>query len=157
MLVYFPFISENFAPKLSKSLHPNAPPTTDHPLHEPPSTGDHADPASGNLRSGFHPKILLAISIFPRPTPATNSVNHCRPRPRRPTRAGRRSRISLLSVSLAESLSLPIAGCPSRRISLSIAGCLSRWISLSLSLSLSLVAFWVCATLGSEVGGFVNL
>jgi len=130
MLVYFPFISENFAPKLSKSLHPNAPPTTDHPLHEPPSTGDHADPASGNLRSGFHPKILLAISIFPRPTPATNSVNHCRPRPRRPTRAGRRSRISLRTVSLHSRMSL------SPDLSLSIAGCLSRWISLSLSLSL---------------------
>jgi hypothetical protein len=143
MLVYFPFISENFAPKLSKSLHPNAPPTTDHPLHEPPSTGDHADPVSGNLRSGFHPKILLAIPIFPRPTPATNSVNHCRPRPRRPTRAGRRSRISLLSVSLAESLSLHSRMSLSPDLSLHSRLSISLDLSLSLSLLSGSVLLWV--------------
>jgi hypothetical protein len=143
MLVYFPFISENFAPKLSKSLHPNAPPTTDHPLHEPPSTGDHADPVSGNLRSGFHPKILLAIPIFPRPTPATSSVNHCRPRPRRPTRAGRRSRISLLSVSLAESLSLHSRMSLSPDLSLHSRLSISLDLSLSLSLLSGSVLLWV--------------
>jgi hypothetical protein len=112
--VHFPSVSENFCPNQNlqtQTLRPQH--TAAHASQQPPSTGDHADPTSCDLRSGFHPKILLAISIFPLPCPTLPNAGHKQHGPLSPTTMlttpSRPPFPNLSTVSLSRRISLSLS------------------------------------------------